>query len=187
MPYPDYMYRFVWKRLYVSFCLKNINNTFYFASRLDFNHCPSVFPYYWSSPGFNSKWVYIAAILGGYFNQLNYNIKPATEEGAPDPKFLVRRKKEEKRTGLTLHSFYFYTICSSKVRSPAHPTNNLRTYETGTWRRRARALTHHLNQSGTLTSWESRLTTKLKPARRTYKNSVLFVGKLSNFLGNSSN
>ncbi|TAD78042.1 MAG: hypothetical protein EAZ78_13295 [Oscillatoriales cyanobacterium] len=45
MPYPDY----------VSFGKKNINNTFYFASRLDFNHCPSVFPYYWISPGFNSK------------------------------------------------------------------------------------------------------------------------------------
>ena len=99
----------------------------------------------------------------------------------------VRRKREEKWTGLTLHSFYFYTICSSKVRGPAHPTNNLRTYETGTWWGRAQTLTHDLNQSGALTSWESRLTTKLKPARRTYKNCVLFVGKLSNFLGNSSN
>jgi hypothetical protein len=82
---------------------------------------------------------------------------------------------------------YFYTICSSKVHGPAHPTNNLRTYETGTWLGPAQALTHDLNQSGALTSWESRLTTKLKPARRTYKNCVLFVGKLSNFLGNSSN
>jgi hypothetical protein len=39
----------------ISLGLKNINNTFDFASRLDFHHCPSVFPYYWISPGFNSK------------------------------------------------------------------------------------------------------------------------------------
>jgi len=47
--------------------------------------------------------------------------------------------------------------------------------------KRAHALTHHLNQSGALTNGQSRLTTKLNPARITYTHVCAIPWKIEQF------